>query len=209
MQAMLQRRAKSLGQAIGFLHACFLKCDGLSGYADMQFIKQIQEWAIPCIRKHENTVDSESIQKIWREIELDLESLYADLPNQLIHRDPNPANILFDKAKVTGFVDFEMVSRGPRIFDVCYCGTSLLISGFPDQEKMRKWPTLFHSLLKGYQEVFPLTSAELSALYGTMVAIEIIFAAFSLETKAEGAARCNASVLEWLSENKEPLEFAG
>ena len=196
-------RAKALGKAIGFLHTCFLKCDVLSGYKDMQLMEQIREWAIPCIREHKTIVDGDSIEKIWQEIEQEMGPLYAELPKQLIHRDPHPANMLFDTGKLTGFVDFEMVVRGPRVFDVCYCGTSLLVSGFPDTEKMHSWPVLFHSLLKGYQEVCPLSSSELLALYGTLAAIELLFAAFSLETQAEGAARCNISVLNWLSANRE------
>ena len=130
-------------------------------------------------------------------------SLYSELPKQLIHRDPNPANMLYDKGQLTGFVDFDMVVRGPRIFDVCYCGSSILVSGFQDSAKLEKWLGLFRSLVRGYQEVCPLTSSEYLALYGTLAAIQLLFMAFSLETQAEGAARCNASVLSWLSANKE------
>ncbi|MBN2385812.1 MAG: phosphotransferase [Anaerolineales bacterium] len=198
-------RAQALGRAIGFLHTCFLKCDGLSGYKDMQLMQQIRDWAIPHIQEHETIVDADRIEKIWRAAEEEMGPLYAELPRQLIHRDLHPANILFDSSRLTGFVDFEMVMRGPRIFDVCYCGTSLLVSGFPD--KIQMWPALFQSLVDGYQGVCPLTSSELLATYGTLVAIEILFAAFSLETQDEGAARCNVSVLNWLSANRE-LIFA-
>ncbi len=196
-------RAEALGKAIGFLHTCFLKCDNLSNYPDMQLMEKIREWAIPCIRKHKTIVNGDSIEKVWRDVEQEMGSLYDELPKQLIHRDSNPANMLFDAGRLTGFVDFEMVVRGPRIFDVCYCGSSLLVSGFPHIEKMQSWPALFRSLVKGYQEVFPLTSSESLALYGTLAAIELLFAAFSLETQAEEAAKCNASVLNWLTENRE------
>jgi len=198
-------RAEALGKAIGFLHTCFLQCDSLSGYKDMQLMEQIREWAIPCIQEHKTIVDGDSIEKIWREIEQEIGPLYAKLPKQLIHRDPHPANMLFDTGKLAGFVDFEMVVRGPRVFDVCYCGTSLLVSGFPDKEKMHIWPVLFRSLVKGYQDVCPLIPAETMALYGMLAAIELIFAAFSLETWAEGSARCNASILQWLSANRERI----
>ncbi len=195
-------RAEALGKAIGFLHTCFLKCGSLISYQDMHLMKQIREWAIPSIRQHKTTVDGDSLEKVWREVEQEMDPLYEHLPKQLIHRDPGPTNILFDKGRLTGFIDFETVTRGPRIFDVCYCGTLLLVSGFPDTEKMQSWPTLFRSLVKGYQEVCPLNSSELSVLYGTLAAIELQFVAFSLETQDDGAARCNASVLNWLSANR-------
>lgn len=199
-------RAEAYGKAIGLLHTCFLMCDSLSEYQDMRLMEQIQEWAIPCIRKHKTIVDGDLAEKIWRDVEQEIVSLYDKLPKQLIHRDLNPANMLFDTGRLTGFVDFEMVVRGPRIFDVCYCGTSLLVNGFPYTEKLQRWPALFGSLVKGYQEVCPLTPSELFALYGTLAAIELLFVAFSLETQAEGAARCNVSVLSYLSENRELID---
>lgn len=198
-------RASTFGKAIGFLHTCLLKCDNLNGYTNMKLMEQIRNWAIPRIREHNATVDGDSIVTIWNEIEQEMEPIYDQLPKQLIHRDPHPANMLFDKDKLTGFFDFEMVVRGPRIFDVCYCATSLLVSAFPDTEKMQRWPALFRSILNGYQVACPLSAAELLALYGTLAAIELLFAAFSLETHAEGAARCNAKVLQWLSANRELL----
>lgn len=198
-------RARRLGYAIGFLHTCFLKCDEIGGYKTLQLIEQIQDWGMPCIRAHNAILEEESVEKIWQEVEQELGAVYARLPEQLIHRDLHPANMLFDAGKLTGFVDFEMVVRGPRVFDLCYCGTSLLVSGFPDTEKMRTWPALFHVLLKGYQEVCQLTPVEFSALRGTLAAIELLFAAFSLENRAEAGARCNLSLLKWLSANRELL----
>ena len=198
-------RAKAFGKAIGFLHTCFLTCDGLSGYHDLKLMEQIREWSIPCIREGRASIDAESLETIWNDVESEFGPLYEQLPQQLIHRDPHPGNMLFDNGLLTGFVDFEMVVRGPRIFDVCYCGTSLLVSGFPDKEKMHIWPVLFRSLVKGYQDVCPLIPAETMALYGMLAAIELIFAAFSLETWAEGSARCNASILQWLSANRERI----
>jgi Ser/Thr protein kinase RdoA (MazF antagonist) len=196
-------RAKAFGQSIGFLHACFLTCENLSGFQEMKLIRQIREWAIPCFRKNRDVVDGVTVERIWAEVEQGMGPLYDRLPKQLIHRDPNPANMLFDKGKLTGFVDFDMVVRGPRIFDVCYCGTSILVGGFQDSAKVKKWPGLFRSLLRGYQDVFPLTLAEQAALYGTLAGIQLLFMAFSLETHAEGAAKCNASVLKWLSAHRE------
>ena len=196
-------RAKAFGRAIGFLHSCFLKCDSFSGFREMNLIEQIQEWAIPCIRESRAVDDGGTIERILREVKQEIGPLYSELPKQLIHRDLHPSNMLFDKGELTGFVDFDMVVRGPRIFDVCYCGTSILVGGFQDSAKIKKWPSLFRSLVSGYQEMCPLTSSEHLAVYGTLASIQLLFMAFSLETQAEGAARCNASVLSWLSTNRE------
>jgi Ser/Thr protein kinase RdoA (MazF antagonist) len=196
-------RAKIFGEAIGLLHNCFLQCDRLVGYADMLLVDHIQDWAIPCIHKHNRVINGDKLEKIWRDVEQQMKALDDEIPKQLIHRDPNPANMLFDKGKLTGFVDFEMVVRGSRFFDVCYCGSSLLVSAYPNIGKMQVWPDLFHSLVNSYQDICPLTTSELSALYGTLIAIELLFAAFSLEAGAHGAAKCNASVMNWLVENRD------
>ena len=198
-------RAGMFGKAIGLLHTCFLKCNDLNGYPDLRLMDQIRDWAIPCIREHKTILDADSIETIWGGVEKEMGSLYNQLPRQLIHRDLHPANMLFDGDRLTGFVDFEMVVRSPRIFDVCYCGTSLLVSAYPDADKMQSWPGLFRCLVKGYQELCPLVPSEILALYGMLAAIELLFAAFSLETGAQGAARCNAGVLQWLSTNRELL----
>ena len=105
----------------------------------------------------------------------------------------------------TGFIDFDMIVSGFRIFDVCYCATSILVGGFQDSAKREKWPDIFHALVGGYQELCPLSSSEIQAIPGTLAAIELLFMAFSLETHADGAAKCNASVLDWLSKNKERI----
>ena len=55
--------------------------------------------------------------------------LYDKLPKQLIHRDPNPSNILFDNGIVTGFIDFDLSEINIRLWDVCYCATGILSDG--------------------------------------------------------------------------------
>ena len=200
-------RAKSFGKAIALLHSRFLKCEEISGIQELKLIEQIQEWAIPCIRKNDDVIDGYKVEKAWKGFEQGMVTLDKNLPKQLIHRDLNPANILFENGKLTGFVDFDMVVKGPRIFDVCYCGTSILVSGFPDSAKVEMWPDLFRAMVHGYHAGCPLTSPEVQALYGTLAAIELVFMAFSLETHARGAARCNASVLDWLSKNKERISY--
>jgi Ser/Thr protein kinase RdoA (MazF antagonist) len=191
------------GKAIGFLHTCFLRVQPSDVYEDIRLLEQISHWAIPCIQEHTIRSEGNTIKKIWQETGPEITSIYAELPVQLIHRDLHPANMLFDMDKVTGFLDFEMVLRGPRIFDLCYCGTSLLVSAFPNSEKMQIWPSLFLSLVNGYQEMHRLNRSEIRALPGILATIELIFAAFSFETHAESAAECNLSVLKWISSSKE------
>jgi len=48
-----------------------------------------------------------------------VESLYAQLPQQLLHRDYDPSNILMDNHRVTAVLDFEFAATDIRIIDLC------------------------------------------------------------------------------------------
>jgi len=67
-------------------------------------------------------------------------------------------------------------------------GIILLLSTFPDMEIMHVQPSLFRGFIQGYQEIYPLFPLEMSPLFGTLVMIKRLFAAFSLDAMVvEGA----------------------
>jgi homoserine kinase type II len=45
--------------------------------------------------------------------------LYAQLPQQLLHRDYDPGNILFEQQRVTAVLDFEFAGKDVRVLDLC------------------------------------------------------------------------------------------
>jgi Ser/Thr protein kinase RdoA (MazF antagonist) len=47
------------------------------------------------------------------------------LPEQLIHRDCHPGNVLVDGTRVIGFIDCDHLCIGPRLFDVACFDTIL------------------------------------------------------------------------------------
>ncbi len=200
-----EKRAGAFGRAIGFLHEHLQACDDLSGFRDMDMIGAIQEWAIPCIHTGKTVVNAEAIESIWRDVDHEFASPYDDLPKQLIHRDAHPSNMIFDQGKLTGFLDFEMAVRGPRVFDVCYCASAILVDGFQDPEKARKWLALFRSLVNGYEAFYSLSPQERLAVYGVLVVIELLFIAFFVDTHNEDAAKNTERLLYWLSANRETL----
>lgn len=171
----------------------------------MAFMTQIEEWAIPRIRKNRTAVNACAIEQIWRGAESELKPLYKELPQQLIHRDAHTSNMLFSAGRLTGLLDFEMVRRGQRVFDVCYCGSSILDEGFEDSDKRQKWPSLFYSLVRGYEMFCPLTVSERQAMYGMLVIIELLFIACWLDKHNEDAAKMDELLLYWLATNRDVL----
>ena len=59
---------------------------------------------------------------------------YDDFPKQIIHRDINPSNLLFDNGKFSGFLDFDLSEINIRVFDICYFATSILSECFTDAD---------------------------------------------------------------------------
>jgi Ser/Thr protein kinase RdoA (MazF antagonist) len=58
------------------------------------------------------------VQAFLREVEASVPGLYTTLPQQVIHRDYDPGNILVDQQRVTAVLDFEFASRDIRVLDL-------------------------------------------------------------------------------------------
>ena len=199
------KRAGGFGRAIGLLHTGLRELDGMTGFPEMALVTHIDEWAMPRIREGRAVVDAGGLEQIWREARSELGPASKELPRQLIHRDPHPSNMLFTEGRLTGWVDFDLVRRGPRMFDLCYCASSLLVEGFEDHEKGQLWPSLYRSMVQGYEELWPLAASERRAAYGVFVVIELIFTAFWLDRGNEGGARQCERLLYWLAAHRDAL----
>jgi len=80
------------------------------------------------------------------------------LPQQFIHGDPNPENILVKGDRVSGLVDFGDSCFNPAICDLAICLCYLMMD--------RKDPVETASIVsRAYHEVRPLSDAEFSALF--------------------------------------------
>jgi Ser/Thr protein kinase RdoA (MazF antagonist) len=90
----------------------------------------------------------------------------AELPNQPIHGDCHLGNIVTVGGKVSGFLDFDELRLGPRLYDLAY-----LLAGRPHEEIL---PAAAR-LAAGYHAVNRLTVAERGALVPAMLAVESIF----------------------------------
>lgn len=132
--------------------------------------------------------------------------LYKKLPRQLIHRDINPQNMIFDNGEFSGFIDFDLTEVNIRIFDICYAATSILSESFKD-EKLNKdvWLDIFKNIADGYNSVGHLTDDEKEALPFVVYANQIIcIAYFSKFEKYKRLYETNVAMLCWLI-NKLPL----
>lgn len=82
-----------------------------------------------------------------------------DLPSGIIHADLFPDNVLFLNNKVSGLIDFYFSCNDFFAYDLSICINAWC---FNKENKFSK--EIFKSLLKGYQELKPLTDSELENL---------------------------------------------
>jgi Ser/Thr protein kinase RdoA (MazF antagonist) len=92
----------------------------------------------------------------------------GDLPQQLIHGDLTPENIVLRQpGEVSGFIDFEHLPIGPRIWDVAkYSSRRLRTRWLGEYPSSNHHGCLSHiaAFLRGYHEVTQLHQSEQAAL---------------------------------------------
>ena len=199
------KEARLLGNSIGLLHKALKNYDP-DGYRKMDLVYNVLEWANQIINKNKKYFDLGLFNNVKTYFKRSFVPIYDKLPQQLIHRDIHPQNMLFDNYKLSGIIDFDSIVYGVRIFDPCYCGTSILVGGFDDEEKREKWLDIFKSIIDGYHQQVVLTEAEVKSIIHVLMTIQIIYMAFSCNIDSIDAAKYNQKVLKWLYDNRESIE---
>jgi Ser/Thr protein kinase RdoA (MazF antagonist) len=128
----------------------------------------------------------------------------AQLPEQLIHRDFHLYNLLFSDGRPSGYLDFDMLMRGPRLFDVCYCSIETLAKRFDEPSFPDYWFRILGAIIKGYAEHVLLTELERRSVFSLMMEIELLFMHYF---RAEPIPGKNAErVLYWLDERRHLIQ---
>jgi Ser/Thr protein kinase RdoA (MazF antagonist) len=192
-------RARQFGAAIARLHAALRSCEQIISVPEMDLPGDIARF-IPVVRSLW-PAGQPPVEPILVELEAGLAACFAELPKQLIHRDAHPGNMLFQDGQLSGWLDFEIMLRGPRLFDLCYCSTSLLINGFGDPNKRQAWFTSLSALVEGYESISTLISVERRALRVMQMSIEVIFIAFFVRIHYPSGVAQNIDALAWLYAN--------
>lgn len=133
-----------------------------------------------------------------------MNEFYDKLPKQVIHRDINPSNIIFDNGTFKGFVDFDLSEVNIRLFDICYCATAILSEYFTNPNMdTEKWKEILSHLVSGYESITPLTEEEKLAIPYVLISIQIIcIAHFSQFDKYSELNKINIDMLQWMIKNR-------
>ncbi len=192
--------ARFVGEIIGQLSLALEKVD--AAVNDVNIYDDLKSWALPRVKDMLNIPES-----FWNDAVEFFGEIYDTLPKQIIHRDPNPSNIITAE-KTWGFIDFDLSERNIRIFDPCYAATAILSESFNenDKEKLAQWIEIYKNIIYGYDSVAKLSSNETKAIPYVVLANQIICCAWlSEQEKYKNIFQVNKKMTKWICENFEKL----
>ena len=186
-------KARFVGEVIGQLSLALAEVEAL--VEEVNIYERVTGWAIPQLADKLT-----GAEKIFAEYEEIFGRIYAALPKQVIHRDPNPGNIILSEDK-WGFIDFELSEKNVRIFDPCYAATAILSESFEEdnEEKLQKWIRIYKNIVYGYDDVVKLTAEEKQALPYVVISNQLLALAwFAGQEKFAELYETNKKMTEWL-----------
>ena len=189
--------ARFVGEIIGQLHLALSKVEDCVSEADL--LATVRDWALPGAKQALCLTD-----EFCKDYLDTFASLYPKLPRQIIHRDPNPGNIICNQDQ-WGFIDFDMAERNARIYDPCYAATAVLSESFGKDNE--KWLEIYRNIICGYDSVANLTDDERKAIPCVILANQFVCVAwFAEQDKYAEIFDVNKKMTAWLIEKFEELK---
>lgn len=197
-----EKKARFIGEIVGQLDIALQKIDVMVEDADT--FAGVRDWALPALKgiiSLDDALVEEYLQVMGR--------LYQTLPRQIIHRDPNPSNIIVSGDK-WGFIDFDLSERNVRIYDPCYAATAILSETYEEEneEKLAKWTTIMKEILYGYDSVVHLSEEEKEAVPYIILSNQFLATAwFAGKDKYKSFFDVNMKMTNWIIRNFEQMRL--
>ena len=189
--------ARFVGEIIGQLHLALSRVETCVSEADL--LATVKDWALPGAKQALGLTDA-----FCKEYLDTFSVLYPKLPRQIIHRDPNPGNIICNQDQ-WGFIDFDLAERNARIYDPCYAATAVLSESFGKDND--QWLEIYRNIICGYDSVVHLTDNERKAIpYIILVNQFVCVAWFAEQDKYAELFEINKQMTAWLIEKFEELK---
>ena len=186
-----------VGEIIGQLHLALAKIEDCVSEADL--LATVRDWALPKARKALHLSDA-----FCKDYLDTVTKLYPNLSRQIIHRDPNPGNIIC-AGEQWGFIDFELAERNARIYDPCYAATAVLSETFGQNND--QWLEIYRDIICGYDSVAHLTESECKAIPYIILANQFVCVAwFAEQDKYAEILEINKQMTKWLIEKFDELQ---
>ncbi|ERJ11670.1 helix-turn-helix domain-containing protein [Haloplasma contractile] len=199
---------KQYGIAIGYLHQALNLENYELDVPTNNIVDTMINWALPETKLYMKQWEVNLPEEFYNDCTDHFRRLVAGLKKQVVHRDIHPSNIIFNKEKVSGFIDFEISERNVRIFDPCYCATGMLSEAELVENGYEHWLDLFKGIMTGYHAICPLTVEEKQSIIYIIYSIQCVFIAW-LGDKEEyrKLSHTNRKMLYWLYQNKNKIQL--
>ncbi|ADY22026.1 phosphotransferase [Bacillus paranthracis] len=198
----LKELGGTIGEEIAYLHQVLNSIDSGNGFAKRDLYKVVYGWALPILERNEH-VHQDVIRKM-NQIHTNFKETIRPLRKQVIHRDMHLSNVIFKENEFQGFIDFELLEKNIRVFDLCYCCTSILSELYSDKELREKWQHIISKIFEGYNKQGVLTREELQSIWYVMLSIQVIFITYFVQLK--DLLKLNEEMFFWIFANKEAIE---
>lgn len=180
-----------VGQALARLPLALEAMDEPPFADDLDYPAHLLDWALPRAK--------DCLPEGFHEDFAGRVRAMSALPCSIVHRDPNPGNLI-RTADGVGFIDFDLSVRTVRIFDPCYAATAVLSESYGRVDGWEEsWPEFARAVIDGYDSVLPLSAAERAAVPTLMLGNELLaLAAFVDSTRYREVFETNRQMLGWL-----------
>ena len=189
--------ARFVGEIIGQLHLALSKVENCVSEADL--LGTVRDWALPNAKLPLGLTDD-----FCKEYLNTFAALYPKLPRQIIHRDPNPGNIICSQDQWS-FIDFDLAERNARIYDPCYAATAVLSESFGKDNDL--WLEVYRNIICGYDSVAHLTDEERKAIPYVILANQFVCVAWFVgQDQYAELFETNKRMTLWLTDRFEELK---
>ncbi|PFN27911.1 phosphotransferase enzyme family protein [Bacillus cereus] len=196
--------ASTIGAEIANLHNALHSMNSANELIKRDLYKVVFEWAIPNLEKNKH-VHRDVIQQM-HQLHTAFKETVQSLPKQIIHRDMHLSNVIFKGNEFQGFIDFELLENNVRVFDLCYCCTSILSELFSDETLRGKWLHIVSKVFEGYYKQNILMREEIKSIWYVMLSIQVIFITYFIQL--QDLLKLNEEMFFWIFVNKEDIEEA-
>lgn len=197
----LKELGSTIGEKIANLHQALNSLNN-NELVKRDLYKVVYGWALPILEKNEY-VHQDVIRKM-NQIHTAFKEIVHPLREQIIHRDMHLSNVIFKDNEFQGFIDFELLESNVRVFDLCYCCTSILSELYSDEVLRGKWQHIISTIFEGYNKQNILMKEELQSIWYVMLSIQVIFITYFVQLK--DLLKLNEEMFFWIFANKETIE---
>jgi Ser/Thr protein kinase RdoA (MazF antagonist) len=207
MPADRDRLLCNYGATIAQMHRALItfpsdKLPDWIGHIDLA--SEVFDTGFPIILPYLHGKQAVHFQAIRADLHQTMPAALQHLPEQLIHRDCHAENLLSCSTEVTGIVDWDHLTVGPRILDLAYFAVQLAKRQVQNEEEMARWLDEFPLLLSGYEAESALLGEEKSAFPYALIAVPVLFAYWAIETgHSDDYIQIELETIAWLYRNLE------